>query len=141
MGQGQTSPRAEALADDLGRSVESFEPSTNTEQALYAQGLERVHDLEENREIRLLNVRDNLPPILWIALIILGIDTVVFTYFVGMKSFRLHRLTVAALAGGIALILFTINQLEQPFGTEFRVGPDSFEQVLYTIEESDVQGT
>jgi hypothetical protein len=52
--------------------------------------VERVHGLEEAREVRLLNVRTGLPPILWAALIILGIDTIVFTYFVGMKSSRLH---------------------------------------------------
>src|SRR5919199_603493 len=112
MQQGKTSPRGGALFNDLGRSVESFEPSTDTEQALYIQGLERIHDLEEDREVRLINVREGLPPILWFALITLGIDIVVFTYFVGMKSSRLHALAVAAVAVGIALILFFVGALQ-----------------------------
>ncbi len=134
MQQGKTSPRAGALADDLGRSVESFEPSTEAEQALYTQGLERIQDLEEDREVRLINVREGLPPILWFALITLGIDIVVFTYFVGMKSSRLHALAVAAVAGDIALILFTVGALKHPFGTEFRMGPDAFQAVLNFTE-------
>jgi hypothetical protein len=134
MRQGQESPRAGALADELRRSIQDFEPSTDAEQALYTQGLERVHDLEEDREVRLLNVREGLPPILWIALVILGIDTIIFTYFVGMENTRLHMLAVGALATGIALILYTISALDHPFGTDFRVGPDAFELVLRTIE-------
>jgi hypothetical protein len=139
MRQGQESPRAGALADELRRSIQDFEPSTETEQTLYSQGLERVRDLDENREARLLNVREGLPPILWIALVSLGIDTILFTYFVGMKNIWLHAWAVAALTTGIALILYTISILDHPFGTDFRVGPDAFELVLRTIEGSGGQ--
>src|ERR687894_1309998 len=129
MKQGQTSANAEATVDTLRRSIEDFEPSTATEQAVYAQKLERVHDLDEAREVRLLNVSEGLPPILWIVLVSLGIDTILFTYFVGMKSPWLHALAVAALTGGIALIIFTIVVLDHPFGGD-RLGPDAFELVL-----------
>jgi hypothetical protein len=64
----------------------------------------------------------------------LGIDTILFTYFVGMKTTWLHALTVAALTGGIALIIFAIVVLDRPFGGDLRVGPDAFEMVLNTIE-------
>lgn len=123
MEQGQSSPRAEALANELRRSVQGFEPGTSAEQALYSQGLERVHEFTENRGGRLLNARVGLPPVLWFVLVSLGIDTLLFTYFVGMKSARLHVAAVAALAAGITLILFTIALLDSPFGTNFRVSP------------------
>jgi hypothetical protein len=86
MKQGQTSANADATVDTLRRSIEDFEPGTDTERAVFSQELERVHDLDEAREVRLLNVREGLPPILWIVLVSLGIDTILFTYFVGMKS-------------------------------------------------------
>ena len=82
----------------------------------------------------MLNVSEGLPPVLWFVLISLGIDTILFTYFVGMKAKWLHVLAVAALTGGIALILFAIFVLDHPFGGDFRVGPDAFELVLTTIE-------
>ncbi len=141
MEQGQTSPRAAALGDELRRNVQSFEPDTNAEQALYAQGLERIHDLDEDREVRILHVREGIPPILWLVLISLGINTVIFTYFVGMKSYRLHIAAVAALAGAIALILFTIGVLDRPFGPGWRVDPDAFKLVLNTIEGNNQQET
>jgi hypothetical protein len=83
---GQTSSNAGTLADDLWRSIEDFEPATTSEQAVYAQELERVHDLDQAREIRLLNVSEGLPPVLWCVLVSLGIDTILSFYFVGMKA-------------------------------------------------------
>jgi hypothetical protein len=72
---GQASPRAGTLAEDLRRSIEDFEPHTDTEQAVYVQELERVHDLDQAREIRLLNVSEGLPPVLWFVLVSLRTDT------------------------------------------------------------------
>jgi hypothetical protein len=136
MRQGEESPRVEALADELRRSIEDFEPSTSAEQALYTQSLERAHDLDQAREVRLLNVREGLPPILWFVLVSLGIDTILFTYFVGIKTTWLHAWAVAALTAGIALILYSIAVLDHPFGSDFRVTPEAFESVLHTIEQN-----
>lgn len=127
-----------ALADELRRSIHSFEPDTSAEEALYAQGLERIHELDEDREV-FLHVREGIPPILWLVLISLGTNTVVFTYFDEIKSYRLHILTVAALAGAIALILFTIGVLDHPFGPGWRVDPDAFELILNTTEGNNQQ--
>jgi hypothetical protein len=132
--EGRPNEPARTLADDLRRSIEDFEPGTSAEQAVYAQELERVHDLDQAREIRLLNVSEGLPPVLWFVLVSLGIDTILFTYFVGMKAGWLHVLAVAALTGGIALIIFAIFVLDRPFGGDLRVGPDAFELVLDTVE-------
>jgi hypothetical protein len=131
---GLTSPSAGMLADDLWRSIEDFEPDTIAEQGLYVQELERVHDLDHARAIRLLNVNEGLPPVLWFVLVSLGIDTILSFYFVGMKARWLHVLAVAALTGGIALVIFAIFVLGRPFGGDFRVGPNAFELVLGTVE-------
>ena len=131
---GQASPRAGTLAEDLRRSIEDFELHTDTEQAVYVQELERIHDLDQARVIRLLNVSEGLPLVLWFVLVSLGTDTLLFTYFVGMKARWLHVLAVAALTGGIALIIFAIFVLVRPFGGDLRVGPDALELVLATVE-------
>jgi hypothetical protein len=88
-------------------------------------------NLDHAREIRLLNVNEGLPPVLWFVLVSLGIDTILSFYFVGMKVRWLHVLAVAALTGGIALMIFVLGR---PFGGDFRVGPSAFELVLDTVE-------
>ena len=134
MRQGKTSPRADALAEKLRGSIqEGYKTSTGAEQEFFGQQLDVVDDLEEDREARLVVVHQRLPSILWTALVVLATLLVVFSYLIGMESRQLHRLTVAALATGIVLVLFTIGILDRPFGTDFRVGPQPFELVLQEI--------
>jgi Protein of unknown function (DUF4239) len=140
MSGGQTSSRADTLVNDLGRGIEDFEPSTGFEQAVYTQGLERVHDLAEDRELRLLNAREGLPPILWVVLIVLAAIIVVSTYFLGMGNTRLHRGAVAVLTASLTFVIFTIVALDHPFGGGFRVGPDAFERAQSTMEGTIDQG-
>jgi Protein of unknown function (DUF4239) len=134
MAQGRTSPRAEALAAELRSSIQDFEPRTEAEQALQSEGLTQVGELDENRTLRLLKVRDGSPPILWVVLVVGGVITVVFTYLIGMETPWLHMLAVAALTVLATLILYTDSVLEYPFNDAARVGPDAFELVLRQIE-------
>jgi hypothetical protein len=134
MAQGRTSPRAEALAAELRSSIQDFEPRTEAEQALQSEGLTQVGELDENRTLHLLKVRDGSPPILWVVLVVGGVITVVFTYLIGMETPWLHMLAVAALTVLATLILYTDSVLEYPFNDAARVGPDAFELVLRQIE-------
>lgn len=134
MRQGQSSPRAQALANELRSAIQEFEPTTATEQVIYTQQLDAVNDLDDNRATRLLDLRQGLPPILWIALGGLSITMLLFACLVGIEDTRLHMLGVSVLAAGVALVLFTIGVLDRPFGTEFRVGPQPFELVVQEIE-------
>jgi hypothetical protein len=134
MGQGQASPRAAELNQQITRSVNGFEPSTSSEQALYSQALQRDHELNQNRATRLLYASKGLPPILWFVLGVLAVMIILFSYFVGMGSALLHVFAVGALTACLAFTLFTTVTLDQPFGGDLRVTPDAFEMVLSEIE-------
>lgn len=133
MEQGRLSPRAGATADDLRRSVMDFEPSTGGEQAIYAQSLTLVQDLDEYRALRLLEAREGIPAILWVVLLVGGVTTIVSTYLFGMKNARLHALMVAAFTVVLVLVLYAIRALEYPFDGIVQVGPEAFEVVLGNI--------
>ena len=134
MGKGQPSPRAAALNQEITKSVNNFEPSTSPEQALYSQALQRAHELNQDRTIRLLYASEGLPPILWFVLGVLAVMIILFSYFLGMESALLHILAVAALTAGITFTMFTTIALDRPFGGDLRVSPDAFEMVLNEIE-------
>ena len=134
MKQNRHSPRADALADELRRRIqEGYKTSTGVEQQFFAEQLDVMNDLDEDREARLIDVRTGLPSILWVALIVLGTSTIGLAYMVGMESRRLHLMTVGVLAMGISLVLFAILVLDRPFGTDISVGPQPFELVLREI--------
>ena len=135
MEQGQASPHAAAIAHEMRSTIYDFEPSNAAEQVLYEQGLERVHELVDERRLRLLEAREGMPDILWGVLVVGGIIVVGFTYLFGLENTRSHTLMIAALAAIIALVLFTIYALNHPFTGITRIKPDAFELVLDTFEE------
>lgn len=139
MGRGQTSPKAGRLAGDLGNAVQELEPGNDAQSDLYSESLTRLDDLKESRALRLLEVRESLPVILWYVLVIGGTLTVAFTYLFGMRSFLLHALAVAALTMMVSLVLFTIGVLDQPFDGDVRVDPEAFRLALDEIQGNSPQ--
>jgi Protein of unknown function (DUF4239) len=136
MREGKSSPKAWELLDEIRAAVQNVKPSTPAQQVLYEQGLERVHELADARRERLLDADQGLPAILWVVLIIGGIVVIGFTYLFGLQSTAIHLLMVAALALTIALVLFTVAELDFPFRGGIRVGPEAMEQVLGRFESS-----
>lgn len=140
MRQGQSSSRATALVNEIVGSIQDFEPSTDSERAAYTQQLSRVHDLTQDRNVRLLNLYTGLPLILWIVLGGLATLIILFSFFLGMENAWLHRWAVGALTVAFAFIMFTIVVLDSPFGPGFRVGPGAFERALDTMEGTSEPG-
>lgn len=134
MERGRVSGRAGEIGDELRRSVMDFEPRTSAEQEVYAQALTLVQDLDEYRALRSLEVREGIPSMLWVVLIVGGVITVCFTYLFGMRTPRLHELMVVAFTLVLALVLYTIRALEYPFDGIVQVTPQAFELVLDKIE-------
>ena len=136
MADGRSSPRAWALLDEIRGVFKGFEPRTQAGRILYQEGLDRIHELADARRMRLAEVNEGIPAILWVVLGVGGLVTVSFTYLFGLENTWSHRLMVAALAGLIALVLFTIAALDYPFSGGARIGPGAFELILNRLETS-----
>jgi hypothetical protein len=130
MERGQTSPRADSLVSQLRSKILGFDPRTKGEQVLYESGLSQLHDAADARRSRLLEVREGIPRLLWVVLVLGGVITVSFTYLFGLKSNLAHALMVAALTLLICGILYTIGEFNNPFSGIVEIGPDAFKEVL-----------
>jgi protein-S-isoprenylcysteine O-methyltransferase Ste14 len=130
MEQGQTSPRADSLLRQLRLELLQFDPRTRGEQVLYERGLTNLHDAIDARRSRLLEVREGIPNLLWVVLVLGGVITVSFTYLFGLKSNLAHALMVAALTLVICAILFTIGEFNNPFSGVVEIRPDAFKEML-----------
>jgi len=129
-------PSGWILIDDIRASLQGYEPRTEAEQELYAEGLEQVQRLADGRRARLVQAEEGLPTVLWVVLVVAGMVVVGFTYLFGMENTGTHALMVMSLAAVISLVLFTIGALEHPFSGGARVAPDAFELVLERLETS-----
>jgi hypothetical protein len=134
--QGRASQRAWTLTEEMRLSIQSFEPDTDAEQVIYDQALTRIHDLVDQRRLRLLEAQQGIPHVLWGVLLVGGIIVVGFTYLFGLENTRSHTLMIAALAATIALALFTIYALDHPFRGITRIEPHAFELALETFNEA-----
>jgi hypothetical protein len=130
MEQSQTSPRADSLLRQLRLEILEFDPHTKGEQVLYERALTDLHDALDARRSRLLEVREGIPNLLWVVLVLGGVITVSFTYLFGLKSNVAHALMVAALTLLICAILFTIGESDYPFSGVVEIRPDAFREVL-----------
>lgn len=136
MARGEESTRAWAILDEMRGSITTLDPATDSQKLLYDHELQRVHELADARQERLLQANAGLPAILWAVLLIGGVIVVAFTYLFGLRSTLVHTLMVAALALTIALVLFTVGALDYPFKGDVRVRPDAFLSVLERFESS-----
>lgn len=129
-------PTGWTLIDDIRATLQGVEPETTAEGALYAEGLDQVEELADARRMRLVAANEGIPAVLWVALIFAGVAAVGFTYLFGLENTWAHRLMVAALAGVIGLVLFTIGAIEHPFSGGAHIGTEAFELILERFETS-----
>ncbi len=138
MDEGRASPRAWETLDEIRGTVQGLEPRTDAEQVLYGEGLDRVNELADARQERLLEAEEGIPVILWVVLVVGGVITVSFTYLFGLRSNWAHIAMVAALTAILAMVLFTVGVLEYPFSGAVGLEPFTFELVLERFANSDL---
>ena len=134
MDQGQDSSKAWDTVDELRRSVDEFEPSNSSEEALHDRQVTLVDDMMDDRRLRLLQSREGIPPILWITLIGGSVPLIGFIFLLGLNNVRAHLLPLAMVTALIVIGLFTIKSLEYPFSGGTQVKPSAFELVLNRFE-------
>jgi protein-S-isoprenylcysteine O-methyltransferase Ste14 len=132
----QATPTGWVLIDDIRATLQGYEPRTEAEQELYAEGLDQVQRLADARRTRLVAAEESIPAVLWVVLVVGGMVAVGFAYLFGLENTGAHALMVASLAGVIALVLFTIGVLDHPFSGGARIEPGAFELVLNRFETS-----
>src|ERR671921_173937 len=111
----QSLPEGWDLIDDMRGTLQEVEPSTEAEQELYAEGLDRISRFGDARRMRIVAAKEGLPGVLWAVLLFGAVVAIGFTYLFGMRNTWAHRLMVMSLTAVIALVLFTIGGMEHPF--------------------------
>src|ERR687893_1614661 len=70
MSHGRVSQRAWALTDEMRSTISGFEPETRAEEVLYDQGLTLIHNLVDERRLRLFEAGGGIPRVLWFVLVV-----------------------------------------------------------------------
>ena len=115
--------------DKFQGDFDSFEPATEEQRILVADISREFEALEESRSIRLDSVLTELPPPLW-ALILLGaLVCIVLTWFFHMESLKIHLWMTGLTAFLLALMVFMVASLDNPYRGTISVSSEPFERV------------
>jgi hypothetical protein len=99
----------------------------------YTTGETLLSELSTDRTQRILSSQAALPSVFWVVLVGAALITLIFAFVLYMENARVHALMVALLAAILALCLWLILELDQPFAGAVQVPRDSFEHALHVI--------
>ena len=108
---------------------------------LYGETLRCLDKLAEYRRLRVFAGSNTIPSAIWVVLLIGGLITVSYTYFLGVKNIRAQYLMTAALTVTITLILVLIYILDHPFTGTNSVSVEPLKQAMDVMQQSSESGS
>ncbi|MFB7875794.1 hypothetical protein ACFC06_11125 [Nocardia sp. NPDC056064] len=91
---------------------------------------DRLWEVYEARQARIEAAGSALSPMMWLALALGAILSVGLSLLFAGTSARVHVAVVASFAAVVTFMIFTIFELQNPYGRAAAVGPAAFDAVL-----------
>jgi hypothetical protein len=135
MAHHQSSPQAWSVYQEIHGLVQANQPTTPAAVARYQVAVNAGDQLGAARRERLNQAAEDIPALLWAALLMGGTITVLFAFMFGMKSTVIHAIIMFSITLLIAGLLLVIYELNFPFGGGLQVGPDAFRLALERMGE------
>lgn len=129
MANGEGSPAAQNDFDQLITAIQGLTVHNPTQQEFLATMLTQLDDAGKDRQQRLELSGQNIPAVLWLAVLLASVVTLGFCLLFSIKSAWLHYTMVASVAILIGATLVLILLLEFPFSGTVAVRPPSPGQV------------
>ena len=104
---------------------------------LYAETLHCLNNLAEYRRLRIFAGNDTVPPVIWGVMLIGGLFTISYTFFLGMKNIKAQYIISSTLTITISLILLLIYVLDHPFTGASKVSTEPLREVLDIMQKGD----
>ena len=115
--------------DRLQAQLLTFEPASESQKIFHAETLRAYNDLVQQRRKRLDSMLGELPSVLWYVLLPGAMGCVVLCLFFHVESLAFQAILLGGLAGFLALVLFVIVALDNPFEGSIAVSADSYQLV------------
>ncbi len=128
------SPTTEQAMNMLRNEIQHISPQNLQEQILYTKILNDLENLSKLRQERLADMESCLPGIVWAALIVGAIVSIMFSILLGAEKLWIHSLAISMLAVILATAFYLIIELDHPFMGELSAKPTSYIKMLQTIE-------
>ncbi|HNB22716.1 MAG TPA: DUF4239 domain-containing protein [Candidatus Melainabacteria bacterium] len=126
MKEGKVSTKAVVQVNELWDTIIDFKPTADDEKDIRQMCLERVSELGDSRRSRLISSSHGVSTELWTVLIIGGVLTLGFSYFLGLSSVVGQALMTVVIASTLALNVYLVFLFGYPFSGAYCVEPEGF---------------
>jgi hypothetical protein len=133
-----THPAKDRIWDAL-MDYEPPEKDNDKKQLLYESLLSHFETLSESRRSRHYDAQRTLPMYLWMILILGSVLSIVCTLFIGTENLRSQALLTGISGGLLLLLLFVVNDLQNPFRGHWRAQPHAFELAQKRMEADEAK--
>lgn len=134
--KGEESPLAHAALVEIWNLYADMPPELQAH-PMYAESLELLQQIGENRRLRILAAREAVPPVLWLVLVACGFCTLVLLYRMNVPELRQHMVLTTLYAVVVAFILFLTAALDNPFRPDLGITPQAYSFVLEHMQNLD----
>ncbi|MFG2090359.1 MULTISPECIES: hypothetical protein [unclassified Spirillospora] len=133
-GEGSTDVPARAL-ERLVAEIAALRPVGQAQEAFVWESTRELMEVGTAHQSLHLEAREGyLDSMLWAAILISSAATLAFCLLFGLENARLHYLMVAGVAIVVAVNLFLMVQLSNPFRGDLSVQPDPHRHVIRELE-------
>ncbi|MCC7532285.1 MAG: DUF4239 domain-containing protein [Candidatus Melainabacteria bacterium] len=138
MKNGNVSTKAIVQMNSLWNAIIDFKPVAEDQKDIRQMCLDRVSELGDNRRARLIESAHGVSTELWTVLIIGGVLTLSFSYFLGLSSVIGQALMTVVIASTLALNVYLVFLFGYPFSGAYCVQPDGFivDRVIFKMRGS-----
>ena len=114
----------------LWEDIKIIAPKTLQEEALFHEILKDINTLGQEREKRLIVSRDDLPGVIWVAMILGALVTIGFTALFGNENLKGQIVITSLLSIIVSLVIFVVICLNFPFVGEVSIGAEGYEYLI-----------
>lgn len=138
----RVSAKAIVYMNQLWNTLVDFKPENEEQKDIRQMCLQRISDAGDSRRSRLITSAHGVSTELWTVLIVGGLLTLSFSYFLGLPSFLGQALMTVVIASTMALNVYLVFLYGYPFSGTYCVDPDGFvlDRIIFKMRASGKDG-
>ncbi|MFA5403609.1 MAG: DUF4239 domain-containing protein [Ignavibacteria bacterium] len=136
LSKGKTSPVAESALNDLWLTYTQIPVSQIMNPYIYQVSLDKLNLISQYRRLRILDMQQTTPNIIWVVLSFCFSVSVCYTYFFTTRTRKTHLILIFTFVAINILIFYLIYVLDHPYAGYSSITSEPFKLLL----EKFIQG-
>ena len=116
--------------NQLRETIATAAPDGSWQEDRKAEAANQLWQVYQSRQERLDAAGNGVNPVVWLALLIGTVLSLMFPYLFGGPTLTSQLLITITLSSTLVLLLFAIHQLQNPFSGGVLIPPDAFSSAL-----------